>query len=564
MAVVTFQTRKLITLMSRLKFLNVLACGLLLASVNVSCKDSSPLEHNYPRKDGEKTEEKGDNEKPGETETDTIKVLAIGNSFSANAVEQYLYELLDAEGVKVVIGNMYIGGCPLDKHVKMAQSDSPSYSYRKIVDGKRTVTESVKLSEALKDENWDYISFQQGAGNHGVYSTIEPDLTTLISYCRLNASNKEFKAIYHAPWAAAKDCTSSKFAIYNNDQTGMYNAIVETTREVQSHHDDIAVIMNSFDAIQNARTSYLGDNLNSDGWHLNNTGKFIVACLWCEKLCGKDVSQNTYCPAELTSGVVSACKKAAHAACGSMYKVTDLSSLTDTDPKVNLETLAAWSFSPTEFSAYAESWAQNANIAAGTNAAYATAPGEIGYILANKSGSGRLSYVRTKYAESDISCGHYILKASNGGQPVVRGAWTGDYWLFETTGGTNLKAGDHVRFTCCPAPSTTGVKYWVVEYLDGTEWNLLSDLEHVDVVSSDDATVTGSVDYNAELPASSKLNLVCDVTLKHDTPEWKVKMTCASPYQVNGVMLTAPNAKAVNRIAGTPTDDNMPLFQIYR
>ena len=35
---------------------------------------------------------------------DTIKVLAIGNSFSQDAVEQYLHELGEAEGITMIIG----------------------------------------------------------------------------------------------------------------------------------------------------------------------------------------------------------------------------------------------------------------------------------------------------------------------------------------------------------------------------------------------------------------------------------------------------------------------------
>ena len=38
---------------------------------------------------------------------DTIKVLAIGNSFSQDAVEQYLHELGEAEGITMIIGNMF-------------------------------------------------------------------------------------------------------------------------------------------------------------------------------------------------------------------------------------------------------------------------------------------------------------------------------------------------------------------------------------------------------------------------------------------------------------------------
>ena len=69
-----------------------------------------------------------------------IRILAIGNSFSQDAVEQYLYELFDAAGIKVVIGNMYIPGCSLERHYNNSLSDKAEYAYRKIVDGEKTNT----------------------------------------------------------------------------------------------------------------------------------------------------------------------------------------------------------------------------------------------------------------------------------------------------------------------------------------------------------------------------------------------------------------------------------------
>ena len=64
-----------------------------------------------------------------------IKLLTIGNSFSQDAVEQYLYELADANGDTIIIGNMYIGGCSLERHYRYSMSNSADYSYRKITDG---------------------------------------------------------------------------------------------------------------------------------------------------------------------------------------------------------------------------------------------------------------------------------------------------------------------------------------------------------------------------------------------------------------------------------------------
>lgn len=41
----------------------------------------------------------------------TVRILAIGNSFSRDAIEQNLHELALADGDTAIVGNMYIGGC---------------------------------------------------------------------------------------------------------------------------------------------------------------------------------------------------------------------------------------------------------------------------------------------------------------------------------------------------------------------------------------------------------------------------------------------------------------------
>ena len=46
----------------------------------------------------------------GAAEKKPLKVLAIGNSFSENSVEQNLWDIADADGVQMIIGNAYRGG----------------------------------------------------------------------------------------------------------------------------------------------------------------------------------------------------------------------------------------------------------------------------------------------------------------------------------------------------------------------------------------------------------------------------------------------------------------------
>ena len=68
------------------------------------------------------------NHKTDESNDDSvIKILAIGNSFSQDAIETYLFELAQAENINVVIGNLYIGGASLDLHWDNAKDNKTAY-----------------------------------------------------------------------------------------------------------------------------------------------------------------------------------------------------------------------------------------------------------------------------------------------------------------------------------------------------------------------------------------------------------------------------------------------------
>ena len=47
---------------------------------------------------------------------DTLRILAVGNSFSDDGTE-YLPNLLEAAGIhNVILARLYIGGCSLERH----------------------------------------------------------------------------------------------------------------------------------------------------------------------------------------------------------------------------------------------------------------------------------------------------------------------------------------------------------------------------------------------------------------------------------------------------------------
>ena len=244
-----------------------------------------------------------------------LKLLAIGNSFSEDAIEQNLFELAAATGHQMVIGNMYIGGCSLERHWKNAQSNKPDYNYRKIeIDGKMTRTANYTLDKALHDEQWDYVSLQQVSQLSGMYSSFQPHLDSLIAYVRARVPATT-KLIWHVTWAYAQNSTHGGFANYDRNQDKMYRAIVEGAQLLKKENAQFSLFVPVGTAIQNARTSFVGDHLNRDGFHLDLVlGRYTAACTWFECLFGTKVFGNRYAPKGLNKAQKAVAQWAAHLA----------------------------------------------------------------------------------------------------------------------------------------------------------------------------------------------------------------------------------------------------------
>lgn len=244
-----------------------------------------------------------------------LKLLAIGNSFSEDAIEQNLFELAAAAGHQMVIGNMYIGGCSLERHWENAQSNKPDYDYRKIgIDGKMTRTANYTLDKALRDEQWDYVSLQQVSQLSGMYNSFQPHLDSLIAYVRARVPATT-KLIWHVTWAYAQNSTHGGFANYDRNQDKMYRAIVEGAQRLKKENAQFSLFVPVGTAIQNARTSFVGDHLNRDGFHLDLVlGRYTAACTWFECLFGTKVVGNRYAPKGLNKAQIAVAQWAAHLA----------------------------------------------------------------------------------------------------------------------------------------------------------------------------------------------------------------------------------------------------------
>ena len=252
---------------------------------------------------------------------DSLRILAVGNSFSADAVEQNLWELLNAAGIPAVIGNIYAPGSYLSHHWNRAVGDQAEYRYFKRTEEGSIVLEDQTLVQGLGDEKWDIISLQQASDLSGLYDTYFPYLPDLKEWI---GKRSDAEIVFHQTWAYPANSTHEAFANYGNDQMKMYEAIVDAVAWA-TEACGIKTVIPVGTAVQNARTSRLGDTLNRDGLHLELTyGRFLAACVWFEVLSGLDVRENPYRPATVAEDVAKICREAAHLACLHPYEVTPM------------------------------------------------------------------------------------------------------------------------------------------------------------------------------------------------------------------------------------------------
>lgn len=240
-----------------------------------------------------------------ETPADTVRILAIGNSFSQDAVEQYFFELAQEAGIPVIVGNAYIGGCSIERHVLNSRNGATDYAYRKVGkdgSGERKEYPGRTLAEIIADEQWDYVSLQQASPFSGIYDSYAQWLPELYGYVKARVP-EDTQFMLHQTWAYAADSDHSGFRNYGNDQMTMYRAIVDAN-EKAAELVGIGIIIPSGTAIQNARTSFIGDNMDRDGYHLDLLwGRYTAACTWFEKLFGH-VLGNGYAPEGMSGAQV--------------------------------------------------------------------------------------------------------------------------------------------------------------------------------------------------------------------------------------------------------------------
>lgn len=268
----------------------------------------------------------------------TVKMLCIGNSFTVDAAGQHLAAAAQSVGYDAVVGYFYIGGTTMEQHWNYIATDSHIYDYRKFVDCEMNeVNSTASMSDVLADEEWDYVVIQTDHNYSGVYEHYFPWLRNMVEYFNKNLTNKNAKVMLYMTWAYDSYCDFSYFSLYDNDQKKMYDAIVDCAfRAAEEVGIDVIPVGT---AIQNCRTSYIGDHMCRDGYHLTfGPGRYTASCTFVEKILGASALDITYTPSYvLTDALADVCRNAAHFAVQNPKSVTSMAEKWGKDPDAGID-----------------------------------------------------------------------------------------------------------------------------------------------------------------------------------------------------------------------------------
>ena len=217
-----------------------------------------------------------------------MNILAIGNSFSQDAT-RYLHRIARSDGFLLQVTNLYIGGCPLERHFRNMLSEDSVYG----LESNGEITGFfVSLKEALLNRSWDYITVQQASNFSFNYGTYQPYLKELCAYIRKMCPNA--KILIHQTWAYEQGSAKLERTEKYTDQKDMFLDLEEAYKKA-AKDSDAEFIIKSGELLQKLIENGI-KNTHRDGFHLSlGLSRYAVALLWYALLSGNDISENTFC-----------------------------------------------------------------------------------------------------------------------------------------------------------------------------------------------------------------------------------------------------------------------------
>ena len=256
-----------------------------------------------------------------------LKILTVGNSFGVDT-SNHLWDVarsLGFENVRICV--LYIGGCSLNRHYENATGDLPRYTYYTNNGGGWESVEGKRISEALREDDWDFVSIQHGTGDGSRYTLPESyqKLEPLIAYVK-NIAPKTARIAINMAWVMASDSSHPEIRAYGGDQLTMYSRLVELTGRTVKGAKGLDIVSPTGTAVQNARTTELTDKeLMRDGFHLSyGLGRYIASLTFIKALTGVSIDGVAWMPDGVDCRMRELAIAAANAAVARPFEITKI------------------------------------------------------------------------------------------------------------------------------------------------------------------------------------------------------------------------------------------------
>jgi hypothetical protein len=279
-------------------------------------------------------------------ETQTVRLLTIGNSFSRNATH-YLPDLAKAGGHKLIHRPIVVGGASLQLHAEKFQKFELDAT-----DKAGCYTNGRSLKQELMADRWDFVTIQQASIKSHDIETYRPFAGQLRDYVKKHAP--QAKLLVHQTWAYR--CDDPRFMKPSGKpgepptREAMYRMLTSAYRTIAAELGArIIPVGDAFDlADRDAKWGYRPDTkfvsknakfpalpdqthslhvgwqwrkgkdgkqtLGMDGHHANTAGEYLGACVWYEVLFGESVVGNRFVPKGLDAAYARFLRETAHKA----------------------------------------------------------------------------------------------------------------------------------------------------------------------------------------------------------------------------------------------------------
>lgn len=239
-----------------------------------------------------------------------MDILSIGNSFSQDA-QRYLHQIAEADGVKLLCYNLYIGGCSFSRHYQNMLSEAPVYGMG--MNGYE-VGFPLSLKDTLLNREWDAITIQQVSHLANNYETYQPYLHKLVEYIRLCSPRS--KIYLHQTWAYEQGSVRLNKMMGYADQKDMF-ADIEKSYLKACADEALDGIIPSGAMFQELLNNGI-EKIHRDTFHSSlGLGRYALGLVWYKFLTGREVQNNSFrnFDEEITEEQIAIAKRSADKIC---------------------------------------------------------------------------------------------------------------------------------------------------------------------------------------------------------------------------------------------------------